>query len=44
MISKTIIIIGGITIENAMNYLDAGASHIIVTSYVFQDGHIDFDR
>ena len=35
---------GGITVENAGAYLDAGASHVIVTSYVFRDGKIDFDR
>ena len=35
---------GGITPENAMLFLDAGASHVIVTSYVFHDGLIDFDR
>ncbi|HIZ13018.1 MAG TPA: phosphoribosylformimino-5-aminoimidazole carboxamide ribotide isomerase [Candidatus Mediterraneibacter stercorigallinarum] len=29
---------GGITAENAEEYLDAGASHVIVTSYVFRDG------
>ena len=29
---------GGITAENAQEYLDAGASHVIVTSYVFKDG------
>ncbi len=29
---------GGITASNAKEYLDAGASHVIVTSYVFQDG------
>lgn len=29
---------GGITAENAEGYLDAGASHVIVTSYVFSDG------
>lgn len=29
---------GGITSENAYSYLDAGASHVIVTSYVFQKG------
>lgn len=29
---------GGITAENAPGFLDAGASHVIVTSYVFQDG------
>lgn len=31
---------GGITAENASEYLDAGASHVIVTSYVFSDGRI----
>lgn len=35
---------GGITPANAREYLDAGASHIIVTSYVFRDGKVDFDR
>lgn len=35
---------GGITPENAMDYLDAGASHVIVTSYVFSNGLIDSDR
>ena len=29
---------GGITAENAAGYLEAGASHVIVTSYVFKDG------
>lgn len=31
---------GGITPDNAGMYLDAGASHVIVTSYVFRDGRI----
>ena len=31
---------GGVTPENAAEYLDAGASHVIVTSYVFRDGQI----
>jgi len=35
---------GGITPENARSFLDAGASHVIVTSYVFRDGRIDTDR
>jgi phosphoribosylformimino-5-aminoimidazole carboxamide ribotide isomerase len=35
---------GGITPENAGDFLDAGASHVIVTSYVFQDGKIHYDR
>ncbi len=32
---------GGITPENAGSYLSAGASKVIVTSYVFRDGRID---
>ena len=35
---------GGITPENAGEYLDAGASHVIVTSYVFKDGMIHYER
>ena len=35
---------GGITAENAVEYLDAGASHIIVTSYVFKDGKIHYEN
>lgn len=35
---------GGITPDNAKEYLDAGASHVIVTSYVFKDGKIHYDR
>lgn len=35
---------GGITPENAGDFLDAGASHVIVTSYVFQGGQIHFER
>jgi len=35
---------GGITPENARDYLEAGASHVIVTSYVFKDGKIHFER
>lgn len=31
---------GGITPDNAKQYLDAGASHAIVTSFVFKDGDI----
>ena len=31
---------GGITAENAQEYIDAGASHVIVTSYVFDGGCI----
>lgn len=35
---------GGINADNAREYLDAGASHVIVTSYVFYDGRIDYKR
>lgn len=35
---------GGINLENAGSYLDAGASHVIVTSWVFQEGRLDADR
>ena len=35
---------GGIHAENASEYLDAGASHVIVTSYVFKDGRINMDN
>ncbi len=35
---------GGITPENAAEFLEAGASHVIVTSYVFKDGCIHYER
>jgi phosphoribosylformimino-5-aminoimidazole carboxamide ribotide isomerase len=35
---------GGINAENAHAWLDAGASHIIVTSWVFREGRIDWAR
>lgn len=35
---------GGITPENAAQFLNAGASHVIVTSYVFRDGRINFEN
>ena len=35
---------GGIAIENAKEYLDAGASHVIVTSWIFQNEKLDFSR
>ena len=35
---------GGVTAENAKEFLDAGASHVIVTSYVFRDGKINYDN
>ncbi|MBP3621127.1 MAG: phosphoribosylformimino-5-aminoimidazole carboxamide ribotide isomerase [Lachnospiraceae bacterium] len=35
---------GGINPDNAKDFLDMGASHVIVTSYVFKDGEINFDN
>ena len=35
---------GGVNPENAGEYLDAGASHVIVTSYVFKDGRISWEN
>ena len=35
---------GGITAENGKEWLDKGASHVIVTSYVFCGGAINHDR
>ena len=35
---------GGVRADNAAAYLAAGASHVIVTSYVFREGIIDRER
>src|SRR5436305_7546804 len=35
---------GGICLDNAREWLDAGASHVIVTSWVFQAGRLDWNR
>jgi phosphoribosylformimino-5-aminoimidazole carboxamide ribotide isomerase len=35
---------GGINADNARAWLDAGASHVIVTSWVFREGRVDWDR
>lgn len=35
---------GGITAENASYYIEEGASHVIVTSYVFKDGRINYEN
>lgn len=35
---------GGINEKNAEKFLDMGASHVIVTSYVFRDGGVDYER
>ena len=35
---------GGINVNNAKSYLEEGASHVIVTSFVFKDGNINYDN
>ena len=35
---------GGITSDNAAEFIDAGASHVIVTSYVFKNGCINEEK
>jgi len=35
---------GGITAANARTWLDAGASHVILTSWVFREGRVDSQR
>ncbi|MGZ8940110.1 MAG: phosphoribosylformimino-5-aminoimidazole carboxamide ribotide isomerase [Limisphaerales bacterium] len=35
---------GGINPDNAQKYLDAGASHVIVTSWIFREGRVEWDR
>jgi phosphoribosylformimino-5-aminoimidazole carboxamide ribotide isomerase len=35
---------GGINLDNCHEWLAAGASHVIVTSYVFTDGQVRLDR
>jgi phosphoribosylformimino-5-aminoimidazole carboxamide ribotide isomerase len=35
---------GGINSANARGWLDAGASHVIVTSWVFREGRVDWTR
>ena len=35
---------GGINDSNASYFIEMGASHVIVTSFVFHDGKIDFER
>ena len=35
---------GGVNLENAASYLEAGASHIIVTSYLFENGQFCWPR
>ncbi|WP_415893933.1 phosphoribosylformimino-5-aminoimidazole carboxamide ribotide isomerase [Neptuniibacter sp. PT8_73] len=35
---------GGVNNENATEYLEAGASHVIVTSYLFDQGQFSWER
>jgi phosphoribosylformimino-5-aminoimidazole carboxamide ribotide isomerase len=35
---------GGVNAQNARNWLDAGASHVIVTSWVFRENLVDWAR
>jgi phosphoribosylformimino-5-aminoimidazole carboxamide ribotide isomerase len=35
---------GGINAANAARFLDSGASHVIVTSWIFRDGRLDQER
>lgn len=35
---------GGINAENAASFLEKGASHVIVTSYVFRDGRVSMEN
>jgi phosphoribosylformimino-5-aminoimidazole carboxamide ribotide isomerase len=35
---------GGINAQNACGWLDAGASHVIVTSWIFREGRVDWER
>lgn len=35
---------GGINASNARGWLEAGASHVIVTSWVFREGNVDWGR
>lgn len=35
---------GGIRADNAKEWIEAGASHVIVTSYVFDGPHLNYDK
>src|SRR4051812_30240961 len=35
---------GGVKLDNARAWLEAGASHVIVTSWVFREGRVDWER
>jgi phosphoribosylformimino-5-aminoimidazole carboxamide ribotide isomerase len=35
---------GGVNLDNAMEWLETGASHVIVTSWIFHSGRLEWDR
>jgi phosphoribosylformimino-5-aminoimidazole carboxamide ribotide isomerase len=35
---------GGVNLSNARSWLEAGASHVIVTSWVFREGRVNWER
>jgi phosphoribosylformimino-5-aminoimidazole carboxamide ribotide isomerase len=35
---------GGVNADNARGWLEAGASHVIITSWVFREGRLDWER
>jgi phosphoribosylformimino-5-aminoimidazole carboxamide ribotide isomerase len=35
---------GGVNLDNALHWLEAGASHVIVTSWIFREGRVEWDR
>jgi phosphoribosylformimino-5-aminoimidazole carboxamide ribotide isomerase len=35
---------GGINAQNARDWLEAGASHVIVTSWIFREGRVNWER
>ncbi|MBU2542338.1 phosphoribosylformimino-5-aminoimidazole carboxamide ribotide isomerase [Patescibacteria group bacterium] len=35
---------GGINLDNIKKFINAGASHVIITSYIFENGEIDFGK
>jgi phosphoribosylformimino-5-aminoimidazole carboxamide ribotide isomerase len=35
---------GGVNAENARGWLEAGASHVIITSWIFRQGRLDWER
>ena len=35
---------GGINAENVAEYIENGASHVIVTSYVFKNGEVNYEK